>query len=259
MGGGRLLFLRKELGFFALVLTAGWLTPPAVAAPKTTNSQVENRLADSATVFQEIMAAPDKGIPRDLLDRSQCVVIVPRLKKGAFIFGAEYGRGFVSCRNKNGVGWTGPAAVTVGGGSFGFQIGGEETDVVMLLMNKGAEKRLLSSQFTLGADASVAAGPVGRTAAADTGGYMTAELLSWSRSHGVFAGVSLNGATLRQDGETNQLVYGKELTNKQIIEGDMPAPKDAAQLVAALDKYSERQTPATQQAKQSGGTQSHHQ
>ncbi len=253
----KLIGLRKLSGFLALLLAIGWSTPAATAAPSATNSEVAQRLADSATVFQEIMSAPDKGIPQDLLDRSQCVAIVPRVKKGAFIFGAQYGRGFISCRNKNGIGWTGPAAVTVQGGSFGLQIGGEETDVVLLLMNKDAENRLLSSQFTVGADASVAGGPVGRSASADTDAFMSAELLSWSRSHGVFAGVALRGATLRQDLETNQLVYGKELSNKQIIEGDIPAPKDALQLAAVLDKYSERQMAGSLQAKQSTSPTSH--
>ncbi len=253
----KLIGLRKLSGFLALLLAIGWSTPAATAAPNATNSEVARRLADSATVFQEIMSAPDKGIPQDLLDRSQCVAIVPRVKKGAFIFGAQYGRGFISCRNKNGIGWTGPAAVTVQGGSFGLQIGGEETDVVLLLMNKDAENRLLSSQFTVGADASVAAGPVGRSASADTDAYMSAELLSWSRSHGVFAGVALRGATLRQDLETNQLVYGKELSNKQIIEGDVTAPKDALPLAAVLDRYSERPMAGALQAKQSTSSTSH--
>jgi lipid-binding SYLF domain-containing protein len=213
----------------------------AAAARESVNSVIAQRLSDATTAFQEIMATPDKDIPQDLLDRSQCIVIVPGLKKGAFIFGAQYGKGFISCRDKNGAGWTGPAAVTVEGGSFGFQIGGQETDVVMLLMNKGAEDRLLSSQFTVGGDASVAAGPVGRTSSAQTDALLTAELLSWSRARGVFAGVALQGATLRQDLEANQLLYGKELTNKQIIEGQMHAPKAAGQFVSVLDKYSSRQ------------------
>jgi lipid-binding SYLF domain-containing protein len=186
------------------------------------------------------MAAPDKGIPRDLLEKAQCVVIVPGVKKGAFIIGAEYGKGYFACREHGRRGWTAPGAVIVEGGSFGFQIGGEETDVVMLVMNDDGERRLLSSQFKLGADASVAAGPVGRTTQADTDLYMTAEILSWSRSRGVFAGVSLAGATVRQDLKDNEALYGRKLSNKDIIEGNTPVPSAAEQLVRTLDRYSPR-------------------
>src|ERR1700690_79934 len=203
--------------------------------------QQENidRLNTSAAVFREIMAMPDKGIPHDLLEKAQCVAIVPGGKKGAFIVGAEYGKGYFTCR-EHGRGWTAPGAVIVEGGSFGFQIGGEETDVVMLVMNDDGERRLLSSQFKLGADASVAAGPVGRTTAADTDLYMTAEILSWSRSRGVFAGISLAGATVRQDLKDNQALYGSKLANKDIIEGNTPVPSAAEQLVRTIDRYSPR-------------------
>src|SRR5205823_2589366 len=155
------------------------------------------RLKTSVEVLTEIMAAPDKGIPDELLDRSQCVVIVPGLKKGAFIVGGQYGRGFIECRHASGKGWSAPAAIKVEGGSFGFQIGGQETDAIMLVMNKRGADKLLSSKFTLGADASVAAGPVGRTSSANTDAKMHAEILSYSRARGVFAGISLAGATLR--------------------------------------------------------------
>lgn len=198
------------------------------------------RLDRASTVFQEIMGAPDKGIPQDLLDKSQCIVVVPGLKKGAFIVGGKYGRGFFSCRAKSGHGWTGPAAVRVEGGSFGLQIGGSETDVVMLVMNERGAERLLSSKFTLGGDASVAAGPVGRTATAETDAYMTAQILTWSRARGVFAGISLSGATLRQDLDSNQAIYGKKLTNKEIIEGGLAAPAAAKGFVSTLTKYSSR-------------------
>jgi len=213
-----------------------------VETPGGVNSEIAQRLADSAAVVQEVMGTPDKGIPQDLLDRAQCIVVVPALKKGAFIVGAQYGKGFISCRNSNGTGWSAPGAVAVEGGSVGFQIGGEETDVVMLLMNKGAQDKLLSGKFTVGADASVAAGPVGRTTSAQAGGAnMTAELLSWSRSRGAFAGVSLQGATLRPDTQANQLLYGKELDNKQVIDGQMPVPPAAQQFVSVLSRYSSRQ------------------
>ncbi len=198
------------------------------------------RLEAARTVFSEVMSTPDKAIPQELLDKAQCVAVVPGLKKGAFIFGAKYGRGFISCRKSGGVGWTGPGAIRVEGGSFGLQIGGSETDVIMLVMNERGAQRLLSSKFTLGGDASVAAGPVGRTATAQTDAYMTAEILSWSRSRGVFAGLSLQGATLRQDLDVNKEVYGKTLTNKEIIEGQMAPPKAAQGLISLFNKYSSR-------------------
>ncbi|MGE5568852.1 MAG: lipid-binding SYLF domain-containing protein [Rhodospirillales bacterium] len=197
------------------------------------------RLKRSAEVFQEIMQAPDSGVPQPLLDKSECVVVVPGLKKGAFIIGAKYGRGFVSCRKGN-VGWGAPGAVRVEGGSIGLQIGGSETDVVMLVMNERGAKRLMNSKFTLGGDASVAAGPVGRTATAETDAYMTAEILTWSRSRGVFAGVSLSGATLRQDLDVNRKLYGKTLENKEVVFGDTKAPAAAADLLNLLNKYSSR-------------------
>jgi lipid-binding SYLF domain-containing protein len=200
------------------------------------------RLKEAAQVFREIMEAPDKGIPQPLLDKAECVVVVPGLKKGAFIVGAKYGRGFADCRASSGNGWTGPAAVRVEGGSFGFQIGGSETDVIMLVMNKRGVDRLLSSKFTLGGDASVAAGPVGRTATAETDAYLTAEILTWSRSRGVFAGISLSGATLRQDLDSNRSVYGKSLTNRDILQGSQTVPAAASEFVSVLNKYSGRKT-----------------
>jgi lipid-binding SYLF domain-containing protein len=203
-------------------------------------SEDVERLERAATVFQEIMGSPDKAIPQDLMDKSHCVVIVPGMKKAAFIIGGKYGRGFFSCRAKGGTGWTGPAAVRVEGGSVGFQIGGSETDVVMLVMNQRGADRLLSSKFTLGGAASVAAGPVGRDATAQTDAYMTAEILSWSRSRGVFAGVSLQGATLRQDLDTNRSLYGKTLENREIIQGNIAPPAAASGFISVLNKYSSR-------------------
>jgi len=200
------------------------------------------RLKKATLVFQEVMTAPDRGIPQQLLDKSQCVVVIPGSKKIGFIFGAKYGRGFVSCRAKSGPGWSAPAAVRVEGGSFGAQIGGAETDVVLLVMNERGADRLLSSKFTLGGDASVSAGPVGRDATAQTDAYMTAEILSWSRSRGLFAGVSLTGATLRQDLDTNRALYGKTLENREILQGNLAVPGAASGFIAALNKYSSRKS-----------------
>jgi len=200
------------------------------------------RLKNATDVLGEIMQAPDSAIPQDLLDRSYCVVIVPGLKRGGFIVAARYGKGYVSCRNKSLVGWTAPGTVRIEGGSFGFQIGASETDVVMLIMNQRGMDRLFTNQFTLGADASVAAGPVGRTASAQTGAFLTAEILSWSRTRGVFAGVALQGATLRQDMSDNEELYGKPLDSREIIEGDVKVPKAAKELIHELDRYSSRQS-----------------
>ncbi|MGC8795315.1 MAG: lipid-binding SYLF domain-containing protein [Bryobacteraceae bacterium] len=225
----------------ALACISALLGAAALQAQKASNEDTR-RLDRAAVVFQEIMDSPDKGIPQELLNKAQCVVIVPGLKKGAFIFGANYGRGFFSCRSKKGVGWTGPAAVRIEGGSFGLQIGGSEIDVIMLVMNERGAQRLLSSKFTLGGDASVAAGPVGRTATAQTDAYMTAEILSWSRSRGVFAGISLQGATLRQDLDVNRRIYGKLLENRDIIEQDLPPPEPARRLIQTLNKYSSRKS-----------------
>ncbi len=204
------------------------------------DSDAPKRLQAAADAFTEVMQTPDQAIPQDLLGKAQCAVIVPGLKKGAFIVGAKYGRGFVSCRKNDGVGWTAPAAIRVEGGSFGFQIGGAETDVFMLIMNKKGMQRLLSSKFTLGGDASVAAGPVGRDSQAETDAMMTAEILTWSRQRGLFAGVSLSGATLRPDDEWNSELYGRKITNREILTSSVPPPPSAKALIGALDKYSAR-------------------
>jgi lipid-binding SYLF domain-containing protein len=199
------------------------------------------RLNDAATVFTEVMDAPDKGIPQDLLEKAHCIVIVPGLKKGAFIVGAKFGKGFVSCREKPSHKWSAPAAVRVEGGSVGFQIGGSETDVILLVMNDRGADRLLSSQFTLGGEGEVAAGPVGRSATAQTDAKFTAEILSWSRSRGVFAGISLQGATLREDEEANEVLYGKKLKNREIVEKNVPPPHGAEHLLSLLNRYSPRE------------------
>jgi SH3 domain-containing YSC84-like protein 1 len=200
------------------------------------------RLDDAATVISEIMDTPDKGIPQDLLDKAQCIIIVPGLKKGAFILGGKYGKGVVSCRKSGGAGWTAPASMRVEGGSVGFQIGGAESDVVMLLMNERGMQKLMQSKFTLGGEGEVAAGPVGRNATAQTDALMHAEMLSWSRSRGIFAGISLQGATLRQDLDDNKELYGKAYETKDILNGNVPVPAAASKLISLLGKYSARKT-----------------
>ena len=203
-------------------------------------STAADRLEASATALKEVMGTPDKSIPQDLLNKAQCIVIVPDLLRGAFIFGAKYGRGFVSCRQKDGVGWSAPGAIKVEGGSFGFQIGGTATDVFMLIMNEKGMDRLLSTKFTLGGDATAAAGPVGRSTQAETDAAMTAEILTWSRARGLFAGISLSGATLREDEDRIQEMYGKKVTNREIITGTMTPPKGADALITELNRYSSR-------------------
>lgn len=202
----------------------------------------DKRLDNAAMVLSEVMGIKDKAIPQDLLDKASCAVIVPGLKKGAFVIGGKFGRGFVVCRKKSGSGWSAPGAVRVEGGSVGFQIGGSESDVIMLVMNESGVGRLLSSKFTVGADAQAAAGPVGRTASADTDATMKAELLTWSRSRGVFAGISLQGATLRPDKDAIKGLYGKEMENKDIVMGDTAVPASAEKLIGLLNKYSARET-----------------
>jgi lipid-binding SYLF domain-containing protein len=197
----------------------------------------DERLVKAARAFDEIMSAPDRSIPGGVLDKAECVVVVPGMKKGAFIIGGSFGRGAVTCRGKDKAGWGPSAMVELGGGSVGFQIGAEETDVVMLVMDRAGMDSLLKSKFTLGGDASVAAGPVGRESAAETDAAMRAKILSYSRSRGVFAGVSLKGMTLHQDEDANKALYGKELAADVILSGNVAAPAGAKPLIEVLTKY----------------------
>lgn len=203
------------------------------------NKDVDKRLEESATILKEVMDAPDKGIPEELLENAHCVVIVPGMKKAAFIVGAKYGKGFVSCRVPGG--WSAPGSVRIEGGSVGFQIGGSETDVVLLVMNARGADKLLSSKFTLGGEGEVAAGPVGRSATAQTDAKMTAEILSWSRSRGVFAGISLQGATLREDLDDNEALYSTRMQNADIVKKKMAFPAAASNLQAVLKSYSTKE------------------
>ena len=199
------------------------------------------RLDEAAMVLTEVMDAADKGIPQDMLENAHCIVIVPNLKTAAFLVGGKYGKGILSCRKKSGSGWSAPGTVRIEGGSVGFQIGGSSTDLIMLIMNERGIDKLLSSKFTLGGEGSVAAGPVGRTATAQTDAQMHAEILSWSRSQGLFAGLALEGATLRQDLDDNNTLYGRKVENREIVTKGMTPPKSAAKLLALLNKYSYRE------------------
>lgn len=215
---------------------AGAFSAAAFAADR--EIKVEDRLDASAETLHDMMMASDHGIPRDLMNKAKCVVVVPGMKKAGFIFGAKYGRGFAVCRRPGGIGWSAPASMRVEGGSVGFQIGASETDVILLVMNDGGMKNLLSDKFTLGGEATAAAGPVGRDAAAQTDAMLKAEMLSYSRSHGLFAGVSLEGATLRPDGDANKELYGRDATNREILTGDFKTPEAARKFERALRQES---------------------
>ncbi len=215
----------------ALVLS---LSSGLLLADKAT----DERLANAAKAFEEIMSVPDKGIPGSVLNKADCIVVVPGMKKGGFIVGGSFGRGAVSCRNKAKTGWGAPAMVELGGGSVGFQIGAEATDVVMLVMDASGMESLLKSKFTLGGEASVAAGPVGRESTAETDAAMKAKILSYSRSRGAFAGIALKGVTMHQDEDANKAVYGKQVGSDEILHGGVTMPAGAKPLLQVLTKYS---------------------
>lgn len=200
----------------------------------------DKRMEAAATTLKEIMEISDKAIPQDLFAKAACTVIIPGAKKGGFILAGQYGRGFASCRQPSGTGWTAPAAMRMEGGSVGFQAGGQESDIILLVMNQKGMERLTSSKFTLGGDASIAAGPVGRSTSAATDITMRAEILSWSRSRGVFGGISLKGSTLRPDRDVDEKIYGKTVEPKEVLQGKVATPKAAQELISLLNKYSGR-------------------
>jgi len=201
------------------------------------DSKAVDRVQAAAEVLNDIQAAPDKGIPEKILGASECVAVVPSMLKGGFIFGAKYGRGIASCRTPKG--WSAPAFFMIEGGSFGLQIGGQAVDLVLLVMNKNGVQHLLSSQFSLGADASVAAGPVGREAEGDTDWKMRAEILTYSRARGAFAGVTLNGAVVKQDKNSTRDFYGHMVTSKASLTGEVDAPAPASSFLGTLAKWAE--------------------
>ena len=219
--------MKKLAGLLILLLSVG-----AWAGDR---SNEIDRVDSAATVLDEIMGARDAGIPSRVLDNAECVAVVPSLLKGGFVFGAAYGRGVASCRTQKG--WTAPAFFVMEGGSFGFQIGGQAVDLVMLVMNEHGMKNLLNSRFKLGADASVAAGPVGRQAEGSTDLTFRAEILTYSRARGVFAGVSLNGASVRQDRDATRDFYGRYVNYRNLLNGSMAAPEEAQSWITALNHY----------------------
>jgi len=195
------------------------------------NAAVE-RIDEAARVFHEINAAADKGIPQDLIERAKCVAILPGVKKGGFVVGAQYGKGVMTCRTGNR--WSGPSTVRLEGGSVGAQIGAGESDVVLVVLNDRGARKLMESKFTIGGDAAVMAGPVGRDASAKTDALMSAEILSYARSRGAFARVTLNGSTLRPDNDDNTKIYGKAVDHKDVLTGKVARPASASALYSAL-------------------------
>lgn len=221
--------MNKKFGMIlAIASTLGMM---AFAADR--EAKVQDRLTAATDTLTDMMNASDHGIPHDLLDKAKCIVVIPGMKKAGFIIGAKYGSGFASCRSAGGA-WSAPAAMSVQGGSVGFQIGASDTDVVIIVMNDKGMDHLLQDKFTLGGEGSIAAGPVGRTASAETDAMMHAEMLSYSRSRGLFAGVSLEGATLHKDADADRELYGRDVNSREILTGTVQPPAGASAFESAL-------------------------
>jgi SH3 domain-containing YSC84-like protein 1 len=235
--------VKKLLLFIAFSLLSSYFS---IAADK-----ISDRVVSAARVLKEISEAPDKGIPKDLLDKSSCVAIIPGTKKLAFVGGISYGRGVISCRIDDGTGaWSAPSMMMLGGGSFGAQAGVQSADLVLVIMNLSGLESLLNSKFTLGGDASVAAGPVGRTAAAETDAWMSAKILTYSRSSGLFAGVAIKGSTIKPDKKANKTIYGKEVEPREILLHKTDSiPKDVQIFLDELTKISPKKESNKKQSK----------
>jgi lipid-binding SYLF domain-containing protein len=225
----------KRLLVLAVVVS---LSSLALTADETKESKATERVQSAADVLNEIQSAPDSGVPEDILGHAECVAVVPSMLKGGFIVGAKYGRGVASCRTPKG--WSAPAFFLVEGGSFGFQIGGQAVDLVMLIMNNEGMQHLLSSQSALGADASVAAGPVGRHAEGNTDWKMRAQVLTYSRARGVFAGATLNGAVIKQDKDSTREFYGHMVTFKAALTGEVEPPAPTNPFLSSLAKWAQQ-------------------
>jgi SH3 domain-containing YSC84-like protein 1 len=218
--------MKKVMTFMALLsLTSiGWAG--------TNRESTVDRMDHAGAVLHEVMAAPDKGIPEEVLEHAKCVAVVPHLLKGGFVFGGENGRGVATCRTADG--WSAPVFFAITGGSWGLQIGVEGVDLVMIIQNERGMKQLLSSKFELGADASAAAGPVGRHASANTDWKMDAEILTYSRARGAFAGLTLNGASIRRDNDSTEAIYGRDVSNHRILSGEVAMPASAHSFLDAV-------------------------
>ena len=218
----------------------GVMLATLIGAPAFAQKTAADRLAAATEDLKEMMNASDKGVPQDLLNKASCLVIIPNLKAGGFVVGAQYGKGFFTCRRASGVGWHAPGAIKLEGGKFGFLAGGKETDVIMLVMNKSGMEHMLSDKFQIGGEASVAAGPVGRDSSAMTDAEMHAEILSYSRSRGVFGGIDIGGSAVTADTEANQELYGQKMNNKEIIDTKLPIPAAAQPMIHELNRLSSR-------------------
>jgi SH3 domain-containing YSC84-like protein 1 len=219
-------YMKKAITLVALLSLTG------IGWAGTNREATNDRLDHAGSVLHEIMAAPDKGIPEEVLEHAKCVAVVPHLLKGGFVFGAENGRGVATCRTADG--WSAPVFFAITGGSWGLQIGVEGVDLVMIIQNERGMKQLLSSKFELGADASAAAGPVGRHASANTDWKMDAEILTYSRARGAFAGLTLNGASIRHDEDSTRAIYGHDVSNARILKGEVAMPGAAHSFLDAV-------------------------
>jgi lipid-binding SYLF domain-containing protein len=230
----------KKVLILTLILMLGSVVATARAQER---SEVADRVVSAAVVLKEIMDTPDKAIPQDLLDKCQCVAVIPSMKKGAFFIGGNYGKGVISCRTDNGNGpWSSPSMLMIGGGSFGLQIGVQATDLVLVIMNLRGIESLLDTKFTLGGDASAAAGPVGRNTSAQTDAFLKAKILAYSRAKGIFAGLSLKGEVVRADRDANYVLYKKQLAARDILfHRTEDNPRDVAILIDQLTKISPKQ------------------
>jgi lipid-binding SYLF domain-containing protein len=215
-----------------VITFVAFLSLTSIAWAGTGRAATEDRLDHAGKILHEIMAAPDSGIPEEVLDHAKCIAVVPDLLKGGFVIGAENGRGVATCRTANG--WSAPAFFAITGGSWGLQIGVEGIDLVMIIQNDKGMQRLIGSGFELGADASAAAGPIGRHASADTNWKLDTEILTYSRAKGVFAGLTLNGASIRRDEDSTEAIYGHDFSTRRILSGDVPAPASAQSFLDAV-------------------------
>lgn len=229
----------RTMRLFSSILIAGAIAAVPVLADNDAQ-EAAKKLRDAETVIQNAVTAPDKGIPKDLLQKAECVGVFPEVKKGAFVVGAEFGKGVFTCRRADGK-MSAPAFYSIGAGSVGFQAGGEETDFVLLVMNKEGMKHLLDDKFTIGAEAAAAAGPVGREAEASTDAQLHAQILTWSRSRGLFVGASLEGSVVKPDKSRIEAIYGKDMTAKTVLmDQKVAVPKDARSFVDTTNKHTSR-------------------
>lgn len=221
-------------------ILTGVLAAAVIALPVMAQKDAKSRLQAATEDLREMMNASDKGIPQDLIAKASCIVVVPNLKSGGFIVGGQYGKGFFTCRKPSGVGWSAPGSVRLSGGKFGLLIGGKETDVIMLVMNKDGMEHLLSNKFQIGGEAAAAAGPVGRDSSAMTDAALHAQILTYSRSRGLFGGLDIGGSAVTEDDDANRELYGSKISNKEILSSNPTVPAEAQPFVHELDRISSR-------------------